>query len=146
MTIIRRDPARVAAAIARRLEQDRVAAVGKANAQIGRIRTRFITALPGQDLIYKAKEDEARAYLAAGEPEDLDGFPFLAAEVGVLAPTAGQVAQIWLNLGDHWRAIAASLEGLRMAAVNALAAARSDDEMAQITDALAEQLRGIGGN
>ena len=144
MAVIRRNQAAIDAARAARLGDVRARHVAAMNTQIGRIRTRFITALPGQDLIYKAKEDEARAWLAAGEQEDLGEFPFLAAEVGVLAPTAHAVAQIWLNLGAQWRGVAADLEGIRMAAATALDTAGSDEEMAQIVDALTEQLRAYG--
>ncbi|MCL4064961.1 hypothetical protein M3484_00005, partial [Pseudomonas sp. GX19020] len=76
-------------------------------------RARLITALPGQDMIYLAKEAEARAWVEASAP-DMAGFPLLAAEIGITAPDADQLAQLWLNMADLWRSAAAGLEALRL--------------------------------
>lgn len=93
----------------------------------------YITTLPGQEMIYQAKENEAKAYLVLDpEPADLDEFPMLAAEVGVTAPTAYELAQIWLNMAAQWRAVAADLENLRLTAREEIDNATTVAELDQI--------------
>jgi len=128
MVIVTRDTAAIAEARAAQLESVRVAAIARINAEVGRVREKYITDLPGQDAIYQAKEAEAARYLAEA-PETLDGYPFMAAEVGILAPTAADVAAIWIGMGAHWRTVAAAMEGLRMAATNAVNASDSPAEV-----------------
>lgn len=89
---------------------------------ISALRTMIITDLPGQSMIYLAKETEARAWLTAEDP-DLSGFPLLAAETGITAPDPDSLAQIWLNLADLWRGAAAQLEALRLTVSAAIDAA-----------------------
>ncbi len=82
---------------------------------VARKRTEVITDLPGQDMIYLRKEEEGRRYLdLPEEPSTLDMFPLIAAEIGLTAPTAYQVAMIWVQLGSMWVSIAAQMEALRM--------------------------------
>jgi hypothetical protein len=119
------------------LDSARRNATAQVNMIIGSFRERFITTAPGQDMIYSAKEAEARSFIA-NQPETLEDYPFIAAEVGILAPTAWQVAQIWLYMAASWRAIAASLEGLRVGATGAIAAAQTLQEI----DAVVANLRG----
>lgn len=102
-----------------------------------RVRGQFVTELPGQDMIYIAKEAEALSYLAQPDPV-LDGYPLLAAEVGITAPSAHELAQIWANMGMLWRMAAAQIEGLRMATLNAISAAQSIDELKYILKGLSE--------
>ena len=45
------------------------AATASVNAAIGQVRARYITVLPGQEMLYLAKETEARAWLAAVDPD-----------------------------------------------------------------------------
>lgn len=97
-------------------------------AAISAARTAMITDLPGQDMIYLAKEAEARAWVAAEEP-DLADFPLLSAEIGITAPDAASLAQLWLNLATLWRAAAADLEALRMAVGGAIDAAASVEDV-----------------
>jgi hypothetical protein len=136
MAVIRRNQALIDEAAAQRLAGERARRMAEVNRAIGALRERFITPLPGQDMIYKAKEDEARRYLALDPPpETLDGFPFLAAETGILAPTPALVAQTWIGMGLWWREIAARLEGLRMQTAQALRTAASPAEMDAIVAA-----------
>lgn len=76
-------------------------------------RSALVTTLPAQDMIYLAKEAEAAAWVAADAP-DLADYPLLSAEVGISAPDADQLAQLWLNMSSMWRAAAAQLEALRL--------------------------------
>lgn len=97
----------------------RRAAVDAINAKSGQVRTLFITELPAQQMIYLAKEAEARAYLAA-TPADLGQYPLIAAEVGITADTALALAQLWVGTANQWRALAANIEGIRMSHIKML--------------------------
>jgi len=145
MTVVTRNQSAIQAAKDRKLGGIREAHMRRANQMIGKLRENFVTSLPGQDMIYKAKEDEARLYLSLDpEPETLDGFPFLRAEIGILAPTAELVAQTWIGMGAYWREVAASLEGLRIGTKGALSAASSEAEMDQIMETFEQQLEALG--
>ncbi len=85
-------------------------------------RAAMITALPGQDMIYLAKEAEARAWIADPVP-DPAAYPLLVAEIGITAPDAASLAQLWLNLAALWREAAAQLEALRLSVGAAIDAA-----------------------
>jgi hypothetical protein len=114
----------------------RAAAIAQINQLAGMARQRYITTAPGQEMIYLAKEAEAVAYLAASVPNppaDLAAYPLLAAEIGVTAPTAWELAQVWVNTALIWRSIAAGMEGARMRAIAAIEAA---DNVAAINTTL----------
>ena len=104
------------------------AARAEITARITAARSALITTLPGQQMIYLAKEAEARAFLTDPAP-DLAAYPLLAAEIGITAPDALQLAQIWLNMGDLWRSTAAGLEALRLGAAAAVDAAGTVEEV-----------------
>ena len=97
-------------------------------AAISAARSAMITTRPGQEMIYLAKEAEARAWLADPEPVSSD-YPLISAEVGITAPTAAELAQLWLNMGALWRGAAARLEALRMTVCAAIAAAETPDDI-----------------
>jgi len=85
------------------------------NTLVGAVRGMYITTLPGQDLIYNAKELEGIAYLKSGTPiTDLTDYPFISAEIGTTGQSAQEVAQVYLNLSQMWRALAAQLEQVRL--------------------------------
>ena len=88
----------------------------------------FITVLPGQDLIYQAKEAEARAWIADPAPDPAN-YPLLVAEIGITAPDAAQLAQLWLNMATLWRQAAAGLEALRLTVGAAVEAATTVEEV-----------------
>jgi hypothetical protein len=96
---------------------------------ISAARAQLITDLPGQDMVYLAKEAEARAWVSEATP-DIADYPLLSAEVGITAPDADQLAQLWLNMAALWRSTAAQLEALRLSAQAAIAAAESEAEIA----------------
>ncbi|KPP88744.1 MAG: hypothetical protein HLUCCO07_11975 [Rhodobacteraceae bacterium HLUCCO07] len=115
------------------LEAEQRKLIGEINTAIGKMRQAHITALPGQEMIYTAKEAEAKAYLAEDpEPEDLDDYPFLAAEVGVTAETPYQLAQIWLYMASEWRTVGPQLENLRLALIGDAEAATTPEEVDQV--------------
>jgi hypothetical protein len=107
--------------------------VAEANRLIGDTRLQFITEIPGQQMVYSAKEAEARDYLAQPtEPDSLVDYPFIAAECVATGLDAYFVAQIFINLAAQWRYIGARLEGLRIASCDALKAATSPAEITAI--------------
>lgn len=113
------------------LEAARRAAITRINAAAGLLRQTFITEIPGQEMLYLAKEAEARDYIADPAPV-LANYPLIAAETGLTAPDAGSLAQLWLNLGAQWRAVAAQIETARLGAVYATELATSEAEIAAI--------------
>jgi len=80
--------------------------VARVNEAVTTARRLYLPELPGQEMIYMAKETEALRYLSLPEP-DLSEYPLLAAEVGLTAPSAHELAQIWANMGALWRQAAA---------------------------------------
>ena len=74
------------------------------------MRASFVTVIPAQDMVYLEKAGEARRFLVAyptpaDVPETVDadpvlGFPFVLAEVGITAPTAWEVAVVYVT-GAH---------------------------------------------
>ena len=119
-------------------------AVRRINEAAGQTRLRFITDIPGQEMIYKAKLDEARAYLSGPEPESLDAFPLIAAEVGITAPDAFQIAMIWLWMAEIWVQAAAQIEAIRLQGTAGVQAAQSLDEIARIESRVLTALHSIG--
>ncbi len=122
MAVIRRDPAKIAAHVAAGLAIAKAQAIAKINEIVGVTRQKYITTSPGQDMIYIAKEREALAFLVA-PTQDMTSYPLLAAEIGVTAPTAWELAQVWANVSVYWRGIAAQIEGIRMRAIAQVEAA-----------------------
>ena len=100
------------------LAQLRAAAIARVDAAAGAVRAKFITVVPGQEMTYLVKEQEARAY--AGDPS---GFPFLAAEAAATGMTVEDVAALVIAQANAWRPIGAAIEGLRRGAAVAIAAA-----------------------
>jgi hypothetical protein len=99
-------------------------AIDKINTYAGQVRLKFITNLPGQDLIYKAKEEEALRYLTTDPaPLTLVDFPMISAEVGVSAPTAYELAQLWANLSVMWRVASGEIEARRLTAIASVSSA-----------------------
>ncbi|WP_054302632.1 hypothetical protein [Gemmobacter sp. LW-1] len=91
-------------------------------------RATLITDLPGQSMIYLAKEAEARTWIADPTP-DPAAYPLLSAELGITAPDGASLAQIWLNLATLWRSTAADLEALRLTTRAAIDAATTVEEV-----------------
>lgn len=110
-------------------------AIARVNERAGRVRRTFITDLPGQEMLYLEKLREAVDYMAeTPEPATLAAYPLLASEVGpgLTAPTAYQLAQIWLYLSGQWKAAAGQIETARLGAVYAIEAATSPAEITAI--------------
>ncbi len=104
------------------LDRVKARAVARINDAASSLRQHYITVIPGQEMIYLAKEAEAVRYLAEA-PETLTEYPMLAAEVGITAPTAYELAQLWANMSALWRQVAAQIETARLTAIYAIEAA-----------------------
>lgn len=131
--LISRDPVRMAEARAAELARHKAEAIALIASRSAAARAAYITPIPGQEMIYLAKESEAVSWTAAMAP-DLADYPMIAGEIGITGDTADQIAQIWLNMGALWRGIAAQLEPARLAAEAAIQAATSVEAITAITD------------
>ncbi|MAY32782.1 MAG: hypothetical protein CMM86_09275 [Rhodovulum sp.] len=136
---------RDAAALAEDLDRARAAALAEVAAMVAEIRRAMISDLPGQDMIYLQKAAEASAFVAAGSPDDLSGFPWIAADVGITAPTAAEVAAVILGLSDLWALVGAQMEHARLMARDEIATAGDPAEVAAAVDRFALALSNIGG-
>ena len=124
------------------LTSAKAAAHAAVEAAVSAIRHAFVTDLPGQEMIYLAKEAEARAWLAATDPALAD-YPFLQAEVGLTAATPAALAALWITMAAQWRAIAAQIEAARMTAIGAIGAATTPAEAEAAVAALQAALAGV---
>ena len=113
----------------------RKAGVAEANRLVGAVRASFVTVIPAQDMVYLEKAGEARRFLVAyptpaDVPETVDadpvlGFPFVLAEVGITAPTAWEVAVVYVTGAATFRAAGAALETVRLGTVAAIEVAET---------------------
>lgn len=100
----------------RNIAEYRQKALERLNASMSEIRSGIVTELPGQQMIYLRKEEQARALVAAvtgGQTPVPADYPLLAGEVGITAQTIYQVAQVILFKSTLWQKIAAALEAYR---------------------------------
>jgi len=107
--------------------------------RVASVRRAYITDLPGQELIYNAKEAEAKAWIADPSPDPAN-YPLLSAEVGITEPTAADLANLWVTNAAQWRALAAQLEAARMTANIAISAATTQAEIDAALAALESDL------
>lgn len=126
------------------LEQRKADTIKEVNSQIGAVREEYITPIPGQEMIYSAKEEEAKAFNAiTPRPTDLSGFPFLKAEIGITAPSAQELADLWIQMAADWRTIGPLLEQLRLGTIEAVRAATTAAEIEQAMVGLMNSLEGL---
>ena len=123
----------------------RARAISDINAGADAIRRRYVTTITGQDMLYLRKEAEARAWLADPFP-DPAAYPLLVAEIGVTAPSAWEVAQIYLNQAALWIAVAAPLETVRLTGVAAIEAAAAPDDIEAARTATLLQIATLSGD
>jgi len=88
------------------------------NRKAGDVRRSWVTNTPAQQMIYVEKAKEARTYLSLPVvPALLTDFPLMSAEIGITAPDAYQLAQIWANMETLWLQAAADIERERISAL-----------------------------
>nr|WP_319389627.1 hypothetical protein [uncultured Cohaesibacter sp.] len=117
------------------LEKAKSLALDTINTKIAAERAALLTDMVGQEMIYLAKEAEAKAWQAATNP-DLADYPLLAAEVGITANDADTLAALWLSMADQWRQTAARLEAIRLKAKADVGAAQTLDAVASAEDGI----------
>lgn len=145
------DPVPTEAELAERAEAQlsraRQETTARINTLAGELRKRIYTDIPGQDALYLEKRAEAQAYVAEargrGEPATLADYPLLANEVGVTAPTAWMLAQLWLNRSDQFKRVGAASERLRMQATIAVATAPDFKTLEAIEADFTQALSGL---
>lgn len=124
------------------LEPIKSTATAAVNEVVGRARLRFITDIPGQEMIYTIKEQQARTYLAADpEPTDLSEFRMIATEVAVRGITPYEAAQLILNLSSIWQQVGGALEDIRLQAVMDIDAATTAEGIEVIRDGAVIQVQ-----
>nr|WP_321457622.1 hypothetical protein [uncultured Cohaesibacter sp.] len=111
---------------ARSVAEAKENAIETVTTKINEARASLMTDMIGQEMIYLAKEQEAKDWQAATKP-DLANFPLLSAEVGITASSADELASLWLSMADQWRQKAASLEAIRLKAKADIGAAETAD-------------------
>jgi hypothetical protein len=89
-------------------------------------RLKYITGGAGQAMTYQQKADEAKRYIAVveagGTPLAAD-YALLSAEVGITAPTLGEVAAVVNNAFLQWQIIGGAIEAVRLGTKAAIGAA-----------------------
>ena len=97
----------------------KITAIAGVNDAAGVTRARYITVIPGQEMLYILKDTEARAFIADPAP-DLVEYPLVAAEIGITAPSPYEVAQVYVNMAAMLRQLAAAIETMRLGAIAAI--------------------------
>lgn len=115
----------------------------KITAARGKARAQFITDLPGQDMVYLEKRNEAMEFLAHPAPTAAL-FPMVFSEVGVTAPTAEEVALVWLYMNDMWREVSATIESSTLKAYGLVSAATTVAQADAAVDEMRLALAAIG--
>lgn len=115
------------------LSTARTAARSKISAEAEEARLRFVTAGSGKAMAYQEKAREAVAYLADAAPNPAN-YPLLGSEVGITAPTLGQVAEVVAGKYQMFRQIEAAIGGMEAAAQKTV---KEAEDVAAIDAALA---------
>ncbi|EAU45062.1 hypothetical protein R2601_22786 [Salipiger bermudensis HTCC2601] len=127
------------------LEAYRAWALERVNAITAKARAPLLTDIPGQEMLYLRKAEEAKRFVGLTEvPTDLKaaGFKFLADEVGVSAATAEDLAALWLEMDDQWSDLAAAMERPRLTAAAAIRGAEAAPEIAAALEAFEDGISG----
>ena len=100
------------------------------NQKIGEVRSRYITVIPGQEMLYLAKEAEANRYVLDSNPIPTN-YPLLSSEVGITGDTLEDVVAVILSLSSEWHTIAADLERLRLQTIKSIKEATTAEQIQQ---------------
>lgn len=100
-----------------------------------KIRSLYVTDIRGQEVVYTMKRDEALRFLSDNEP-DIASYPLIAAEIGITAATAYEVAQVYINMSHMFVSALAMLENVRLTAVVAIENATTRAEVENALNAL----------
>lgn len=118
------------------LDDAKAAAISEVDALAGKKRMQYITTSPGQDVTYLSKLEDARAYVAAGYPQDSTPFVWIHAEATATGSTAQQTADFIIVTAELWSAVGAQIEGARQGAKQAINAVTIEQGVEAVTDAV----------
>lgn len=121
------------------LTANRKTGIERINDMIGTVRAKYITVIPGQEMVYLRKESEAQSFILATDPV-LTDYAFISSEVGITAATGYEVAQVILNMSNMWTYVGSALESLRMIYSNGINSASSKAAIESLIEDLAEAL------
>lgn len=111
-------------------------AIAEINRVIGNVRGKYITIMPGQDMVYMQKEKEAIAFIKEYEfdnPNEED-YPHLLSEVGITGDDCYQVAMIILNMAAYWRVKSSQIDGVKLSHIKQVEQCQSFDECENIME------------
>lgn len=103
-------------------EDLRSASLEKITQARGKARLLYVTDLPLQGSVYEEKRRDALAFFEHPAPTE-ELFPEVYNEVGVTAPSAEEVALVWLHMNDRWKAASRFIEKATLTASNSVLAA-----------------------
>ncbi len=101
------------------IEKKKAAALEYINTAVGNIRLTYITVIPGQEMHYLEKRDEAKRCSTDANPFN-DNYPMLASEIGVTASTLTGVAQVILQRYQQFVTIESALNRVRIEASSSI--------------------------
>jgi hypothetical protein len=101
------------------LVQQKAQAVARVNRLRGDHRRLYITDISGQDGAYFRKHAQALAFVQETAP-DMADYRWIEAEVGKTAPTAWEVAQVYLNASHLFDQIGPAIESVCFTAFGAI--------------------------
>jgi hypothetical protein len=125
------------------LNDAKAAAISEVDALAGKKRMQYITTSPGQDVTYLAKLEDARAYVAAGYPQDSTPFVWIHAEATATGSTAQQTADFIIVTAGLWSAVGAQIEGARQGAKQAINAGQDVADVTAAVQAFNDALAAI---
>ncbi|SMH59488.1 hypothetical protein [Azospirillum agricola] len=109
------------------LKNARAAAVAANNAAAGRVREAYLTAVPGQETTYAAKQGEVARWVAEGRPADVNPefYPWAGDRAELRNVTAADVLAEWQTVTNGWEAIGRQIEKERERVNDMIAASGS---------------------
>lgn len=117
------------------LDQIKAAAAARVDQLAGKVRLKYTTTSPGQEMTYISKLADAKAYIAAGYPSDVSPYAWIDAESAATGGTPTQVADLIVYTANLWITVGAQIEGHRQAAKQAISAATAAAQVLAAEDA-----------
>ncbi|MTK11611.1 MAG: hypothetical protein F8N39_05820 [Clostridiaceae bacterium] len=113
------------------IDQVRQPTIDRGNSEAAAARTKYITAIAGQEQTYQLKADEASAYLTAAAAVTAPAtyspaagtYPYLEAEAVTTGTTLAALAASVAATATQWTSLNVKIESLRRGAVVRIAAA-----------------------
>lgn len=116
------------------------------DAAAGSARSRFITTVPGQDSAYRAKYEEAHAFIAAGYSATSFAIPWIEAEASTAGITVVAAADRIRARGDAWNLVLGPrIEALRIGGKSQLADVLSVAAVVRTARSVMAQLAAVDG-